>query len=78
MSSGFRATSCSSSLIRSRMISGRTDRKSSDSGRNLRRNLYDNRPLVNMLNRPRFLPREAENVGLCALSAARAHRDRRP
>ncbi|RVC81340.1 hypothetical protein EN745_10200 [Mesorhizobium sp. M4A.F.Ca.ET.022.05.2.1] len=43
-----------------------------------RRNLYDNRPLVNTLNPRRFLPRMRENVWRCAPSGARAHRDRRP
>ncbi|TPL01939.1 hypothetical protein FJ938_20220 [Mesorhizobium sp. B2-4-14] len=43
-----------------------------------RRNLYDNRALVNTLNPSRFLLLEAKNVGLCATSAARAHRDRLP
>ncbi|RVC45716.1 MAG: hypothetical protein EOS65_06180 [Mesorhizobium sp.] len=43
-----------------------------------RRNLYDNRPLVNTLNPRRFLPRMRGNVWRCAPSAARARPDRRP
>ncbi|TPM24733.1 hypothetical protein FJ955_25490 [Mesorhizobium sp. B2-2-2] len=42
----------------------------------IRRNLYDNRRLVNTLNPSCFLLPEAKNVGLCATSAVRAHRDR--
>ncbi|TPK43890.1 hypothetical protein FJ492_14375 [Mesorhizobium sp. B2-5-4] len=43
-----------------------------------RRNLYDNRALVNTLNPSRFLLREAKNVGLCVTSAARARRGSLP